>query len=90
VTYVSIPVRHGNIHLSLANSAGQMDEHGAFVKFENPDKEHRVYYGFAGVANEMIEAGSTQVRSWSAPYLYANRPNPGFQARVTIRYFAIF
>ena len=67
-----------------------MDEHGAFVKFENPDKEHRVYYGFAGVVNGMIEAGSTQARSWSAPYLYANRPNPAFQARVAVRYFALY
>ena len=90
VTYVSISVRHANINLSLVNGAGQMDEHGAYVKFENPDKEHRVYYGFSGVVNEMIEAGSTQARSWSAPYLYVDRPDPAFQARVTIRYFAIY
>ena len=90
VTYVSTSVRHANITLTLVNSAGEMDEHGAFVKFANPDKYHSLYYGFAGVVNEMIEAGSTQARSWSAPYLDANRPNPAFQARVTIRYFAVY
>ena len=71
----------------LVNDPGNPNCNGVFVEFSNPDKRHSFYYGFAGVINEKMEANSTRDIRWNAPYLYKDRSNPSFVARVSIRYF---
>ena len=78
------------INALLVNGPGEPNCNGAFVEFSNPDKTHPFYYGFAGVINERMEANSTRDIKWPAPYLYKDRPNPAFVARVSIRYFAAY
>lgn len=90
VTCYSKSVAHAYITAVLVSSPGNPNCNGALIEFTNPDKTHSFYYGFAGVANERIEANTTKALSWSAPYFYKDRPNPPFAARVTIKYFAVF
>lgn len=80
--------RNSSISALLVNEPGVANCNGTFVEFLNPDKTHPFFYGFAGVVNERMEANSTRDIRWPAPYLYKDRPNPAFVARVLIRYFA--
>jgi hypothetical protein len=90
VTCYSRSVPHAHITAVLVNTPGQPNCNGALVEFTNPDKTHPFFYGFAGIANERIEANTTRAVTWGAPYLYMNRQNPAFAARVTIKYFGVY
>jgi len=90
VTCMSRSVPHAFITAVLVSSPGNPNCNGALIEFTNPDKTHPFYYGFAGVANEQMEANTTKALSWGAPYLYKDMPNPPFAARVTIKYFAVY
>jgi hypothetical protein len=87
VTCYSKFVPNSLITAVLVNDPGQPNCNGAFVEFSNPDPKRPFFYGFAGVVNGRIEANTTKDIRWGAPYLYKDRPNPAFTARVTIRYF---
>ena len=87
VTIASIFARHSLLTMALVNGIGDPSPCGGYVLFSNPDKQHDVYYGFAGAVNERIPAGATMKISRPTPYV-PKGTCPSLPQRVSIKYFA--